>query len=541
MLRGFGSVLGLVFEHQNPNSPVQIKTTADIAGEFNLSEERAAEIRTQYTSTETNFSEYDKNSIMVLDIPRSMLTNPKYYVSANSKLSSTDIAFISSLYPLPEATLHMTVAQASINMEIYGNLEIPNILYIDWGDDIKQNDSQSYTNVHTLNHQYKDGITEHTITIYGAVTVIYCSNNKITEFEYVKVDTNLLTLICPNNKLAALDVSLNQALVVLNCNENPLTSLQLNSNISTLQCQKTLLSDLNLSIASNLHTAYCDQNENLQNITVNNPDLKTLYINNNKLTSLNVSGASNLTILNCSFNKLSSLDVNSNTKLSILDCGYNDLTTLNLDSCTNLTDLRCSRNLALKEINVSTLPLLRFLFCDVNDLSSLDVSHNTELADIICDGNKLTALDISQNTKLRSISCHVNAITELDLSKCPDLQSLTCSYNPLSTLDFSQTPHIYYINCTADDFVSDSKELINIARTLPQRDENAKGSFIIGDFEMKMRISSICTYKNWLVDQMYSGVSRSKSIMPKTQYDELYKLSEIRPGFFVITDNIRKL
>lgn len=41
VLRGFGNVLGLVFEHQNPNAPVQIKATADIASEFNLSEKKS--------------------------------------------------------------------------------------------------------------------------------------------------------------------------------------------------------------------------------------------------------------------------------------------------------------------------------------------------------------------------------------------------------------------------------------------------------------------------------------------------------------------
>ena len=48
--------------------------------------------------------------------------------------------------------------------------------------------------------------------------------------------------------------------------------------------------------------------------------------------------------LNCSENQLSELDVSHNTYLSTLDCSYNYLTSLNLSQNTDLTLLRCYNN-----------------------------------------------------------------------------------------------------------------------------------------------------------------------------------------------------
>lgn len=103
VLRAFGLVLGLTYEHQNPKSPVQIKAAADIALEYGITEEEAEMIKKQYTTEYTNYSNYDKSSIMVLDIPRTLLVDPKQYASANKELSQNDIDFVRNLYPGPKS------------------------------------------------------------------------------------------------------------------------------------------------------------------------------------------------------------------------------------------------------------------------------------------------------------------------------------------------------------------------------------------------------------------------------------------------------
>lgn len=126
VLRAFGLVLGLSFEHQNPNSTLQIKPTADIAAEYNLTTEQSNQIRQQYSTAYTNFSEYDKSSIMVLDIPRTLLVNPREYTPANKELSEKDINFIDQLYP-GEQTVRTSLAFiAPVGAYIKGWIKLTN-------------------------------------------------------------------------------------------------------------------------------------------------------------------------------------------------------------------------------------------------------------------------------------------------------------------------------------------------------------------------------------------------------------------------------
>lgn len=101
MGRNFKSIrisIRITFEHQNPNSTTLLKPTADLASTYNLTQEQANEIKKQYTTNYTNYTTYDKSSIMVLDIPRNLLVTASTYTPANKTLSQTDINFIKNLY-----------------------------------------------------------------------------------------------------------------------------------------------------------------------------------------------------------------------------------------------------------------------------------------------------------------------------------------------------------------------------------------------------------------------------------------------------------
>lgn len=105
------------------------------------------------------------------------------------------------------------------------------------------------------------------------------------------------------------------------------------------------------------------------------------------------------------------------TSLISLDCSYNDITALDL-----------SHNTALKHMS-----------CLSNRLTSLDLSHNTELTDLHCCYNRLKNLDLSQNPKLNVVICSDNRIESLDLSQNKVLVKLDCGSNLLTTLDVSHT------------------------------------------------------------------------------------------------------
>jgi hypothetical protein len=125
------------------------------------------------------------------------------------------------------------------------------------------------------------------------------------------------------------------ALTFLNCNYNPLGSLDLGQN--------TALTDL--------------------------------YCGGNQLTSLNVSQNTALIELYCEQNQLTSLDVSQNTALAVLYCEQNQLTSLNLTQNTALIDLVCPNN-NLTSLNVSLNTALTDLLCyDIPSMATLNIAN----------------------------------------------------------------------------------------------------------------------------------------------------------------------
>ena len=139
-----------------------------------------------------------------------------------------------------------------------------------------------------------------------------------------------------------------------------------------------------------------------------------------------------LTSLNCRGNQLTSLDVSKNTDLTDLNFISNQLTSLNVNGATALTNLQCG----------------------YNQLTSLDVSQNTALTELYCGGNQLTNLDVSQNTALTSLGCSSNELTSLDVSGAIALLKLFCTDNQLATLDVRQNTSLTNLECQNNQLTS---------------------------------------------------------------------------------------
>ena len=114
-----------------------------------------------------------------------------------------------------------------------------------------------------------------------------------------------------------------------------------------------------------------------------------------------------ITELYCNYNELTSLDVSQNTALTYLGFSYNQLTSLDVTNNTALIDLWCSNN-QLKEIDVSKNTFLKSLTFNGNKLTEIDLSENTSLTLLYCDDNQLSSLDLSKNTSLSILSCKHN-------------------------------------------------------------------------------------------------------------------------------------
>ena len=161
----------------------------------------------------------------------------------------------------------------------------------------------------------------------------------------------------------------------------------------------------------------------------------------------------NLENLYCESNQLTSLDLSQNTALTKLDCALNPLTSLDVSNNHALTFLNCNYN-QLTNLDLSKNTALTILGCFGNKLTSLDVSKNTALTSLYCDSNQLTGLDLSKNTALTSLSCDSNQLTGLDLSGNANLTRLICRSNLLTSLDVSNNPALTYLNCNSNQLTS---------------------------------------------------------------------------------------
>jgi len=166
-----------------------------------------------------------------------------------------------------------------------------------------------------------------------------------------------------------------------------------------------------------------------------NGDRKISYEEASYVTELRVPGSGisemtgleafvNLEKLVCDINNLTSLDVSNNTKLAHLICWANQLTSLDVSS-----------NIELER-----------LWCSGNQLTSLDVSSNTELVWFACCDNQITSLDVSKNILLNRLECAQNELTSLDVSNNVALLELDCYENKLTSLDVSNNTEVTMLN-----------------------------------------------------------------------------------------------
>lgn len=102
-------------------------------------------------------------------------------------------------------------------------------------------------------------------------------------------------------------------------------------------------------------------------------------------------------------------------------------------------------------------------------LSSLDLSGNIKLEEVIIRGTKLESLPLS-HPFLRVLDCSCNLLHELDLSECPALKSLNCSKNfcnydhktyGISSLNIAHNVELEYLDCSYNNFWETLPDLSN--------------------------------------------------------------------------------
>ena len=121
---------------------------------------------------------------------------------------------------------------------------------------------------------------------------------------------------------------------------------------------------------------------------------------------------------------------------NILD---NYVATASIDTVTILNV--SSKNIA-DLTGIEDFTALLELNCSENQLSELDVSHNTYLSTLDCSDNYLTSLNLSQNTALTLLRCYNNQLSTLDVKNGNNTYFL----HIFSHFATQNNPNLYCIN-----------------------------------------------------------------------------------------------
>ena len=361
-------------------------------------------------------------------------------------------------------------------------------------------------------------LTSQTVTITGDVTFFYCEEKQLTTLD-VSNNTALKKLVCRYSQLTSLNVSKCTELTELDCTKNQLTALDVSQNtaLKSLDCfgnqikgeemtrlvnslpDRTgkeageivvvqepalegnicLKSDVAIAKSKNWNTkkyksdtkeyVFYEGEGLIMSFTTAKAVGETVNLQMNytgaaptlsgatgtpesgtevayKLTSQTVTIQGDVTELYCNGNQLTTLDISQNPALTELYCSNNQLKALDVSRNTAIEKLYCTNN-QLTTLDLSQNTALIRLYCYNNQLTSLDVSKNTALTRLACFNNQLTALDLSQNTALTNLDCSDNQLTALDVSKNTALTELDCFNNQLTTLDVSKNTALGKLDC----------------------------------------------------------------------------------------------
>lgn len=315
-------------------------------------------------------------------------------------------------------------------------------------------DSNGYVNVETN----KDKIA----------SVTSLSLNDITYLDGLEYLTNLEFLDVSELNLSKLDVSNNQQLKELHCEDNKLIELNLHNNPA-------------------LEKLYCGRNRLTKLDVHSNIALKELSCRENKFQSINLENNTELLYLDCYFCLLPVLEISNNTKLTDLYCGGNQLTDLNVSKNAHLRILNPSGGHGYKgewqpvpsnlftSLDLRNNPELEELCIENSPIETINITNNTQLKRLDCGSTKISSLDLNNKVNLTHLSCGGTNITTLDVRNNPELETLFCSGLPITSLDVSKLEKLkglYCYSCRLTALDITNNPLLEEIRVGNQQDEN---------------------------------------------------------------------
>ncbi len=399
-----------------------------------------------------------------------------------------------------------TVKLSEVNLEKNTNLEriILTGLQI---ESIKLPDEANIAELDLSNNQLSGSLD---LSSYPALDLLDLSGNKFTEIN-LNGDVQFSRLDISSNPVSALNLNAQQNIQYLGISGTKLTDL--NTLFKKVNCLTNLNVGSNLKdgdkvyLMPNLKYLDCTGAQTFSLNVSYNTKLNTLIIKGSRISSIDLSmlkdlssfdargctGLSKIYLLegqligrnippyteiiyssrieDNSFNEylLDNFDTNNDGYVSVLEAA--DVKEIVIDNTkySNISSLHgIEMFTSLEKLNIAG-----------QRVSSIDLSANTALTELVLDSNPLVTLELNQCKKLKKLYCQSTTLTklglpevledaylfnsrlnEIDCSACPKLKTIDISCNNLSgTVYFSQNPALQSLKCNGNTLLD--KVVIN--------------------------------------------------------------------------------
>ena len=224
--------------------------------------------------------------------------------------------------------------------------------------------------------------------------------------------------------------------------DNFFTEIDLSALVSLeeLRLDETELISINLSNATNLTLIelFTYKIEEIDFTSQINLDYLGIIddFNSPTLTSITLPNTSTVTSIYLVETAISSIDFSSYINLERLRVSNNNLSSIDVSQNNNLEFLSIS-NQNIANVDISNLLHLEEFYFNRSNVSSINISNNINLKRIELWETNLEAIDVSNNIQLEYLDIHSTEISSIDLSNQPLLEKLYINNTAIDDINLS--------------------------------------------------------------------------------------------------------
>ena len=157
--------------------------------------------------------------------------------------------------------------------------------------------------------------------------------------------------------------------------------------------------------------------------------VRELSISSGTFETLDLTGVDSLTSISVTNTPIRTINVSNNPELTSLTVIH---TTVSAYNESPLESIDVSKNAKLSSINLGSS------FYRPGKLTTVDLSANKALTNVVISNNKLTSIKLPEGAAISQLSVDMNELETLDLSKLGSIKSIQANDNKLTSVDLSK-------------------------------------------------------------------------------------------------------